>query len=120
MKNIRKRPIGWTLGLALSLGVVIGIASNTHSEITGVEAAPATATAKFGKNNIEVGTVEVKAKDSVGNEWTINADGAGYFEQADTYSQIGSSKKPAKTITLSTTLDNNYKITSFSSKWGGV
>lgn len=119
MKNIRKRLIGWTLGLALSLGVVIGIASNTHGEITGVEAAPATATAKFGKNNIEVGTVEVKAKDSVGNEWTINADGAGYFEQADTYSQIGSSKKPAKTITLSTTLDNNYKITSFSSKWGG-
>lgn len=44
MKNIKKRLIGWTLGLTLSLGVGIGIASNTHSEIARVEAASTTYT----------------------------------------------------------------------------
>lgn len=122
MKNIKKRLIGWTLGLALSLGVGIGIASNTHGEITGVEAAEAiTATAKFGKNQIEVNGESVKGKDTAGNEWTITTTGTTSFtnDKNTTYSQIGSSKKPAKTITLTTTLGADYKITGFTSKWGG-
>lgn len=120
MKNIKKRLIGWTLGLALSLGVGIGIASNTHSEIARVEAAePTTATAKFGTNGIKVNAASVKGKDSAGNEWTITTTGTTSFTQQPTYSQIGSSKKPAKTITLTTTLGADYKITGFTSKWGG-
>lgn len=119
MKNIKKRLIGWTLGLALSLGVGIGIASNTHSEIARVEAAVTKATANFGNNQIEVNGGSVKGKDSAGNEWTITTTGTTSFTQQSTYSQIGSSSKPASTITLTTTLDKSYKITDFTSKWGG-
>lgn len=119
MKNIKKRLIGWTLGLALSLGVGIGIASSTHSEITGVEAATKTASANFGTNAIKIDKASVTGNDSAGNQWSIITAGTDSFNPQSTYNQIGSSKSPASSITLTTTLDANYTIAGFTSSWGG-
>lgn len=120
MKNIKKRLIGWTLGLALSLGVGIGIASSTHSEIAEVEAATS-ATAKFGSaaDSINVNATPATGKDSAGNVWTIVTTGTTFFQPDDTYAQFGSNKKPAETVTLTTTLEKSYPITGFTSVWNG-
>lgn len=119
MKNIKKRLIGWTLGLALSLGVGIGIASNTHSEIARVEAAETKVTVNFGTDAIKVDKATVTANDSAGNAWTITTTGTTSFTPNKNYCQIGKKDAPATEIILTSTLNKNYKITGFSSKWGG-
>lgn len=100
MKNIKKRLIGWTLGLTLSLGVGIGIASNTHSEITGVEASTTQdvfTVFEAGNNWGKTGGVKARTSDKGKTiKWTATeATFVGGQESAGL--QIGSKNNPQKT-----------------------
>lgn len=79
-----------------------------------------TATIKFGKNNVEIKKDPVTAKDDQQNSWTITTTGADvYFANLAGYAQVGSSKKPATSITFTTTLPEDAEVTSISAKFGG-
>ena len=59
--------------------------------------------------------------DSQGNTWTITTVTSNdkSFTQNTTYSQVGAAKKPATSITFTTTLPANQTIKAFSAKFGG-
>lgn len=78
-----------------------------------------TATIKFGKNNVEIITDPVTANDDQNNSWTITTVGTTFCSQQSTYSQVGSSKSPATSITFTTTLPEDADVTSISAKFGG-
>lgn len=79
-----------------------------------------TATIKFGKNNVEIKKDPVTAKDDQQNSWTITTTGADvYFANLAGYAQVGSSKKPATSITFTTTLPEDAEVTSISAEFGG-
>lgn len=78
------------------------------------------ATIKFGTNNVQIDEKNVTAKDTQGNTWTITTVATvSSFTQQPTYSQVGASKKPATSITFTTTLPSKSTITDFSAKFGG-
>ena len=79
----------------------------------------ATATLTFGTNNVKINAANVSAKDTQGNAWTITTKGTTSFTQNSAYSQVGSSDKPATSITFTTTLPSKSTITDFSAKFGG-
>jgi len=83
--------------------------------------AETTATITFGSGTgaLNVNDASVSGDDDQGNEWTVTTVGTTSFTQNPGYSQIGSSKKPATSITFTTTLANNVKVTSFSASFGG-
>lgn len=79
-----------------------------------------TATIKFGKNNVEIIKDLVTANDDQNNSWTITTTGTDvYFATQADYAQVGSSKKPATSITFTTTLPADAEVTSISAKFGG-
>lgn len=78
-----------------------------------------TATLNFGTNNVQIDEKTVTATDTKGNTWTITTVGTSSFSQNSDYSQVGSSKKPAKSITFTTTLPSKSTIKAFSAKFGG-
>lgn len=58
--------------------------------------------------------------DTLGNTWTLSYAYSSYSKTANaSYIQFGSSSKPAKSITLSTTMSGSFKVTNLYSKWGG-
>lgn len=59
------------------------------------------------------------AADDQGNSWKITTVGTTSFTQQPTYSQVGSGSKPATSITFTTTLPKEVKVTSMSAKFGG-
>lgn len=73
----------------------------------------------FGTPNVKINAASVTAADNLGNSWTITTVGTTSFTQQPTYSQIGSSSKPATSITLTTTLPSSQTITDFSVSLGG-
>ena len=78
------------------------------------------ATIKFGTNNVQINDTKVYATDTQGNTWTITTVATvSSFTQQPTYSQVGASKKPATSITFTTTLPSKSTITDFSAKFGG-
>ena len=79
----------------------------------------ATATLTFGTNNVKINADNVSTTDTQGNTWTITTVATASFIQKPTYSQVGSSKKPATSITFTTTLPSKSTITDFSAKFGG-
>ena len=100
--------------LLVLLTSVFGVGNAWGEDVTG--------TINFGSasGSTAVTGTSVTGDDSQGNEWTITtvmSDNS--FTQNASYSQIGSSKKPATSITFTTTLDAAQTITSFSAKFGG-
>ena len=81
--------------------------------------AATTGTIKFGTNDVKIDKASVTATDDQGNSWEITTDGTTSFTQQPTYSQVGSSSKPATSITFTTTLPKGVKVTSLSAKFGG-
>lgn len=78
-----------------------------------------TGTIKFGNNDVKINAATVTGDDDLGNTWTITTEGTTSFTPNASYSQVGSSNKPATSITFSTTLPKDVNITSFSAKFGG-
>lgn len=80
-----------------------------------------TATISFGSGAgcTNVNSATVTGSDSQGNSWTITTVGTTSFTPNASYSQIGAAKKPAESITFTTTLPSNVTVTSFSAKFGG-
>lgn len=81
--------------------------------------AATTGTIKFGTNNVKITKASMTAADDQGNSWKITTVGTTSFSQQPTYSQVGSSSKPATSITFTTTLPKEVKVTSMSAKFGG-
>lgn len=79
-----------------------------------------TATIQFGENNVEIKKDPVTAKDDQQNSWTITTAGSDvYFATQSEYAQVGSSKKPATSITFTTTLPKDAEVASITAKFGG-
>lgn len=78
-----------------------------------------TATIQFGTDNVNIKTASVTANDDQDNSWTITTVGTTSFTPNKVYYQVGSSSKPATSITFTTTLPENAKVTSISAKFGG-
>ena len=81
--------------------------------------AATTGTIKFGTNNVKITKASMTAADDQGNSWKITTVGTTSFTQQPTYSQVGSGSKPATSITFTTTLPKEVKVTSMSAKFGG-
>ncbi len=81
--------------------------------------AATTGTIKFGTNNVKIDKASVTAADDQGNSWKITTVGTTSFSQQPMYSQVGKKKESAKTITFTTTLSKDVKVTSLSAKFGG-
>lgn len=81
-----------------------------------------TATITFGTNNVEITKDKnpVTANDDQNNSWTITTTGKDvFFATQNDCAQVGSSKKPATSITFTTTLPEDAEVTSISAKFGG-
>ena len=78
-----------------------------------------TGAVKFGTNNVKVDKATVTSTDVAGTSWTITTVGTTSFTQNTSYSQIGSSSKPATSITVVGKNEKAQKIESVSVKFGG-
>ena len=78
-----------------------------------------TATIKFGKNDVKIDKASVTAADDQQNSWTITTVGTTSFTPNADYYQVGSSKKPATSISFTTTLPKDAEVASISAKFGG-
>ncbi len=78
-----------------------------------------TATITFGKNAVKIDAASVTGKDSQQNDWTITTAGTDSYTSNADYYQVGSSKKPATSITFTTTLPANASVSNVSAKFGG-
>mgnify|MGYP003367043975 CR=1 FL=1 len=78
-----------------------------------------TATIQFGADNVKIDQASVTANDNQKNSWTITTVGTTSFNPNPDYYQVGSSKKPATSITFTTTLPEDAEVTSISAKFGG-
>lgn len=81
--------------------------------------AATTGTITFGTKNVKITKASMTAADDKGNSWKITTVGTTSFTQQPTYSQVGSDSKPATSITFTTTLPKEVKVTSMSAKFGG-
>lgn len=81
--------------------------------------ADTTGTITFGTKNVKITKASMTAADDQGNSWKITTVGTTSFTQQPTYSQVGSDSKPATSITFTTTLPKEVKVTSMSAKFGG-
>ena len=98
--------------LMLLLLLLIGGGSSAWGETK-------TGTIKFGTNNLKISSANVTGNDNLNNSWSVVTVGTTSFTQQPNYSQVGSSKKPATTITFTMSLPSDVKFTSFSAKFGG-
>lgn len=78
-----------------------------------------TGTINFNSNAVKINAASVNGNDNLGNSWTITTAGTTSFTSNATYYQVGSSTKPATSITFTTTLPQQVTITGFSAKFGG-
>lgn len=84
-----------------------------------VDSGETTGTITFGSSDVKINDASVTGDDDLGNEWTITTVGTDSFTSNAAYYQVGSSKKPAESITFTTTLPSPVNITSMSAKFGG-
>ena len=89
------------------------VKGQTRDDVTG--------TINFGNasGSTNINSASVTGDDSQGNTWTITTTGTTSFTPNAAYAQIGSSNKPATSITFTTTLDASQSITAMSAKFGG-
>ena len=66
-----------------------------------------------------INDASVTGDDSEGNEWTITTAGTTSFTANASYYQVGSSKKPASSITFTTTLASSATDIQLEAKFGG-
>lgn len=66
-----------------------------------------------------INAASVSGADSRGKTWTVTTAGTTSFTPQAGYAQIGSSNKPATSITFTTTLSEAMTISAFSAKFGG-
>ena len=78
-----------------------------------------TATINFGNNGTKINQASVTGDDSEGNTWTVTTVGTDSFTPNAGYNQVGSSKKPATSITFTTTLANTATDINLEAKFGG-
>lgn len=80
-------------------------------------------TITFGSSDgsTQINSTSVTGSDSMGNTWTVTTTFGGEesFTQHEDCSQVGASKKPASSITFTTTLPSEITITKFEAKLGG-
>ncbi len=98
--------------LMLLLLLLIGGGSSAWGETK-------TGTIKFGTNNLKISSANVTGNDDLSNSWRVVTVGTTSFTQQPNYSQVGSSDKPAKSITFTMTLPSDVKFTTFSAEFGG-
>lgn len=77
------------------------------------------ATIIFGNNGTKIIKASVTGSDNQGNTWTVTTVGTTSYTPNTSYSQIGSSSKPATSITFTTTLEKDATIKAMSAKFGG-
>ncbi len=84
-------------------------------------AADVVSTINFGSasGSTNVNSASVSGNDSQGNTWTVTTAGTTSFTPNASYAQIGSSSKPATSITFTTTLASAQTIKAFSANFGG-
>ena len=109
MKTIKKASL-----LFASLALVLGAGLVGNSDTKEVKAESAT----LSFANV-TGSASFTKTDTAGNAWTITTLGTTFFSKNPAYIQIGSKNNPATSITLKTTLDSSYKISTFTAKLGG-
>lgn len=90
-------------------------------EMTVIQVDPSEATILFGS---AVGSTSIKdnsitGNDSFNNKWTITTVGTSSFTPNASYAQVGSSSSPATSITFTTSLNEDVKISSITAKFGG-
>ena len=78
-----------------------------------------TATINFGTNNVKINAASVTANDNCNNAWTITTVGTTSFTPQPSDIQVGSSSKPATSITFSTILPSDAEISSIDAMFGG-
>lgn len=78
-----------------------------------------TGTVKFGTKDFKISEANVTGNDNLNNSWRVVTAGTESFTQQPNYSQVGSSKQPATSITFTMTLPSDVKFTSFSAVFGG-
>lgn len=78
-----------------------------------------TGTINFNSNAVNINAASVTGDDNLGNTWTITTVGTTSYTANNAYYQVGSSSKPATSITFTTTLPSEGNITAFSAKFGG-
>lgn len=91
----------------------------TQNGVGGAALTEKTATIQFGTNNVKIDKASVTATDDQKNSWTITTVGTTSFPPNKGYYQVGSSSKPATSITFTTTLPEDAEVTSISAKFGG-
>ena len=94
-------------------------ASNVTVTATFVVSSGTTATINFGSNDTKINAASVTGDDSEGNSWTITTVGTTSFTSNANYYQVGSSSKPATSITFTTTLPDGASVSGISAKFGG-
>ena len=109
MKTIKKASL-----LFASLALVLGAGLVGNSDTKEVKAE----SASLSFVNVD-GSASFTKTDTAGNVWTITTLDTKSFTKNPEYIQIGSKKDPATSITLKTTLNTSYKISSFTTKLGG-
>lgn len=84
-------------------------------------AATKTTTIQFGsaEGSCNFNKATVTYTDATKTSWVMNAEGTTSFTPQEEYSQVGSAKKPASTITMTGTVAKNLSLTSVSVKFGG-
>ena len=83
---------------------------------------PTGGTINFGSasGKTQINDLQVVGTDSGGVNWTVTTEmSEKSFTQSADYSQVGSSNKPATSITFTATLPEEQKIIGFSAKFGG-
>ena len=101
-----------------TITVTAGTLSKTIT-LTQSAAGAKTATITFGTDNVKIGAASVTANDDCNNSWTITTEGTTSFTPNADYCQVGSSKKPATSITFTTTLPSGAAVGSIEAKFGG-
>ena len=110
--------------IAVSGILTTGIATATFTKSSGggeVGTEDHSATIIFGSaaGSTSVNDASVSGNDSQGNTWTITTEGTTSFTPNAGYAQIGAAKKPATSITFTTTLTSEATIKAMSAKFGG-
>lgn len=78
-----------------------------------------TVTISFGTSFTRIDSKDVSFVDELGSTWTVTTVGTSSFTANPSYYQVGSSSKPATSITFKCTLPSNVEVTSFKAKFGG-
>ncbi len=108
-----------TATITVKAGTLSKTITLTQSAAGAVTKVDKTATITFGTNNVKINAASVTAYDDCSNSWTITTVGTTSFTAQPTYYQVGSSKKPATSITFTTTLPTDAEVGSIEAKFGG-